>query len=257
VVLDLEDSVPVERKQAARAALSDAVRALDAAVATCVRVNPEQDLLQRDLLACADAGVGAILLPKVGGPTDLERLYGLLEKLDYHPRVNLLIESCQGVTALPRILDAAGPLETVALGVEDLRQELELFAPGGRISPSLEWAHSALVFAAQGAGVRPLGLLGSIAELSDLDEFASGARTAWRMGFRGSYCVHPRQVPILNTAYGPDERDLSWAGSVTAAAAEHAAAGRGSFTVDGRMVDAPLVARAERILALVTPLPVA
>jgi len=248
VVLDLEDSVPTGQRGAARAQLADAVKVLGASAELVVRINAEPSLIEGDLAACAQAGADGILLPKVAGPGDMDTLHRVLGRLGYAPRIGILVESCAGLMRIREILDASGPLRSVALGVEDLRHELEVYAPGGDgDSPAVLWAHGSLVVAATAAGVTPLGILGSIGELSDLDRLEHGARAAWRMGYRGAYCIHPKQVPRLNVAYAPDEKDLRWADAVIGAAKEKLDAGLGAFTVDGQMVDAPLLERALRI----------
>jgi citrate lyase subunit beta/citryl-CoA lyase len=250
VVLDLEDSVPGTHKDPARAALAAARATLAASTDVRVRVNSSNDSCRPDLAACASAGIASIVIPKVDSYQDMERVHRLLDELEYRPEVGILIESCRGVLNLREILDAAGPLQSVALGAEDLRQELEPFAPDDQTSPTLLWAHSTLVAAATAAGVTAIGLIGSIAEFSQLDVLGQGAAAAWRMGYRGSYCIHPRQVPVLNAAYSPSKHDVAWAIEVTGTAATKSEIGQGAFSVDGRMVDAPLVARAERILEL-------
>lgn len=248
VVLDLEDSVPPGQKGVARAQLADAVKVLGASAEFVVRINAEPSLIEGDLAACADAGADGILLPKVAGPGDVDTLHRVLGRLGYAPQIGILVESCAGLMRIREILDASGPLRSVALGVEDLRHELEVYAPGrDGDSPSVLWAHATLVVAATAAGVTPLGILGSIGELSDLDRLERGARAAWRMGYRGAYCIHPKQVPRLNAAYAPDEKDLRWADTVIGAAKDKIDAGLGAFAVEGQMVDAPLLERALRI----------
>jgi citrate lyase subunit beta/citryl-CoA lyase len=248
VVLDLEDSVPADRKDEARDGLAAAARTLPATTEVIVRVNAADGLFDRDLAACAAGGIRHVLLPKVNGPADVAILRQALGRLGYAPEISILVESCAGVTKIGQILDAAGPLRSVALGVEDLRQELETFAPGSEgSSPSLMWAHGALVISATGAGVTPLGILGSLSEFSDLARLSRDAAAAWQMGYRGSYCSHPAQVAVLNAAYAPSAEDAQWAAEVLSAAREGEAAGRGAVAVRGQMVDAPLVDRAARI----------
>ena len=248
VVLDLEDSVPADRKGDARNGLAAAARTLPATTEVIVRVNAADGLFDTDLAACAAGGIGHVLLPKVSGPADVAVFRQALGRLGYAPQISILVESCAGVTRISQILDAARPLRSVALGVEDLRQELEIFAPGtGVTSPALLWAHGALVISATGAGVTPLGILGSISEFSDLAGLSRDATAAWQMGYRGSYCIHPAQVAVLNAAYAPTPEDTQWAAEVLSAAWEGEAAGRGAVAVRGRMVDAPLVDRAARI----------
>jgi citrate lyase subunit beta/citryl-CoA lyase len=250
VVLDLEDGVPAEQRTQARAALLDDVTVIEAAgVEVSVRVNADDDL-GPDLAACLQAGARRVLIPKVEGPEDVGRVHDELRALDYAPELDILVETCRGVGALQQILASDPPLHSVALGVEDLRSEIEPFAPDSESSPTLQWAHAALIIAATAAGITPLGLIGSIAEFTRLDDLEQSALAAFRMGYRGTYCIHPRQIPVLNAAFLPRDSDHAWAERVLHAAADGAAAGRGAVVVDGRMVDAPLITRARRILEL-------
>lgn len=249
VVLDLEDSVPADQKGNARAGLPDAVRSLAGTGTVVVRVNSGAEL-EADLAACAAAGASEVLLPKVDSPEDVARFRKLCAGAGCTPALSVLIETPLGLTNLAATL-AGGPIRTAALGVEDLRVELEPFAPGDSPeSATLMHAHVTAVLAALAAGVLPLGLIGAIGTISDLDRLRAGAATAWRMGYRGTYCIHPSQVAVHNEEYAPSAADLRWAGAVTEGAEEAAREGRGAFVVDGAMVDAPLVERARRILRL-------
>ena len=107
-----------------------------------------------------------------------------------------------------------------------------------------------MLCAARAAGVIPLGFLGSIGDYSDIGAFAETVRRARRLGFRGALVVHPSQVAVLNEAFAPTEAELDWARRVVAGDRAARAEGRGAFQLDGRMVDAPVVRRAEEILAL-------
>lgn len=254
VVLDLEDSVPIELKAAGRSGVHSAVASIGAELPLIVRVNSEPDLLREDLITCAEADIPDVLLPKVSGVDDVLSARRVLREIGYEPRLAVLIESCAGVIIAAAILDAGAPIRSVALGVEDLRGELELYAPQrADDSWSLLWAHGALVVTAIGSGVVPLGILGSLGEFHDLDLVMAGARGAWLMGYRGSYCIHPRQVPVLNAAYSPSAADLAWADEVAASARREQQSGRGAFGLGGQMIDAAHVRRAKAIRELRRP----
>jgi citrate lyase subunit beta/citryl-CoA lyase len=136
------------------------------------------------------------------------------------------------------------------MGAEDVRGELDLCAPDDDSSDTVLHAHAMVILAAVAAGVVPLGNLGTIAAFNDETAVRGWADHAWRMGYRGGFCIHPKQVAIFNEAYRPSESDRQWAREVLAGSQVAAAEGRAVFLIRGRMIDAPLIRRAERILAL-------
>jgi citrate lyase subunit beta / citryl-CoA lyase len=107
----------------------------------------------------------------------------------------------------------------------------------------------AVLLAARAAGIMPLGFVGSLANTTDLETLTTQVRQARRLGFRGAMIVHPAQVPIMNEGFAPTAEEVAWATRVVEADAKARAEGRGAFMVDGRMADAPVVRRAEDILA--------
>ena len=100
----------------------------------------------------------------------------------------------------------------------------------------------------KGAGILPIGYPGSIAEFTDLDLFRSNAMVALRLGFDGGACIHPRQVPILNEAFTPTESEINRAEAMVKVYDEAMAAGDGAVAFEGKMIDVPVVARAQRVL---------
>lgn len=247
VVLDLEDSVPEDLKDSARKAIRSASQTIAANTVVAVRINSGEHLAA-DIAQCCDAGISEVVLPKVDSPDDIEKYWDTCSQLNYEPRLTVLVESSRGLMSLGRIL-AAGPIDYVALGIEDLRGELDLCAPNDDSSETLLHAHAMVILEAVAAGVIPLGNLGTIAAFHDESALRSWAEQAWRMGYRGGFCIHPKQVAVFNEAYRPSERDREWAREVLAGSEAAAAEGRAVFLVGGRMIDAPLVRRAHRILA--------
>jgi citrate lyase subunit beta/citryl-CoA lyase len=128
----------------------------------------------------------------------------------------------------------------LATGGEDLALAL-----GALPTPAVLHLPKLLVhYAAKARGLLSLGLLRSVADYSDLDAIRVAVREAREHGFDGATCVHPSIVPLLNTGFSPSAEELDWARRVLALAEQNA----GAFALDGTMVDAPVIARARRML---------
>ena len=107
-----------------------------------------------------------------------------------------------------------------------------------------------LAIAARAAGILPLGFIGTVADYKDLAAFRETVRRSRRLGFRGASVIHPAQIPILNEEFSPSVDDVASARRIVAAYDEAVAAGRGSISVDGKMIDVPVVLRAQETLAI-------
>jgi citrate lyase subunit beta/citryl-CoA lyase len=106
-----------------------------------------------------------------------------------------------------------------------------------------------MIFAARSAGNMPLGYIASVASFGDLEAFRRMVKRSRQFGFLGATCIHPAQVTIVNEEYSPSAEDVALARRVVEGNARAAAEGRASFAIDGKMVDVPVVVRAERLLA--------
>ena len=105
-----------------------------------------------------------------------------------------------------------------------------------------------MIIAARAAGVMPLGFIGTVADFSDWVRFRQMVRRSRRFGFDGAGCIHPGQVKIVNEEYTPSAEEVEYARKVIRMDEEAAAAGRGSFQIDGKMIDIPVVVRAQNLL---------
>jgi citrate lyase subunit beta / citryl-CoA lyase len=249
VVLDLEDSVPVDRKKQARAQLGLARQAVRAR-RCAVRVNSEAGLIADDIAACAACAADELVLPKVESVADTMAARKLIARHPgWYPALSILVETMDAVRKIPALLQHGGPIASVALGMEDLSAQLLLSAPGRPGSADgLRWLHGQLLLWTAASATVPIGLLGELGNFSDTAQFERAAIAAWRAGYRGTYCIHPAQVPIANAAYAPDRADVEWSEAVVRAAKESERRGRGSAALAGTMIDAPTLRRAKRIL---------
>nr|WP_282572060.1 CoA ester lyase [Roseomonas acroporae] len=254
VILDLEDAVPRAEKPAARARLADSIAAVGrSGAAAMVRVNHGIRALAPDLEAAVVPGLAALVLPKVEDAGFVREVADAVAELEAERglppggiRLVLQVETPAALFRLPAIAGAHPRIAAMTLGPEDFAASLG----GVPETDTLLGPNMAVLCAARAAGVLPLGFVGSIGAYGDIEAFRETVRRSRRLGFRGALVVHPSQVAVLNEAHAPTPEEIDWARRVMAGDAAARAEGRGAFELDGRMVDPPVVRRAEEILAM-------
>jgi citrate lyase subunit beta / citryl-CoA lyase len=240
VILDLEDGVGAERKNAARAAL--AASELDPA-RVIVRLNATGTAEHAaDLAALRRTSYRTVMLPKSESRAQLNEFGD-----NWH--VVALCETALGIVNAAEI--AAAPNVTAVMwGAEDLiasmRGRTSRF-PDGRYRDVALHARSAVLLAASAHG-RP-AVDAVYVNIPDLDGLAAEAEDAAASGFTFKGCIHPSQVAVVRKAFQADEAQVAWARRVIAAARDTGARDKGAIKVDGQMIDAPLIRQAEAILA--------
>ncbi len=247
VCFDLEDAVAPSQQSAARSAVHDVLSdpEFDPDCEVCVRVNPVGSGAGRDvesvLANCEDRF--SVMLPKAGDSEDVETLGRLLAEEDAEAPVFALVESARGVLNAQEIA-VAGPTDALVFGAEDLSADIG----ATRTDEGTEVLHARehVVLAASAAGVDAIDTV--YTDIEDTDGLAEETRFAAGLGFDGKMATHPGQVDPINEAYPPDPGKVEWAERVLAAKEQADEEGRGVFRVDGEMIDAPLVAQAERVL---------
>lgn len=252
LILDLEDSLPPGEREAARKALRDSVQTMGSDHSdVLVRVNAGDPDADADLDAAIIPGVTALVVPKAESPrqvADISRKVGALEEARGMEcgaiRFLVLIESSQGLLNAREVASADPRVVALALGSEDFAAETGM-QPN---EDNLLLPKQLTLFAARAAGVMPLGLVGSIAAYQDIEDLERIALRSRALGFEGASCIHPSAVPVLNTAFTPSRFEIEKSKRIVAAGEKAAAEGRGAFELDGKMVDAPVVARAKRLL---------
>lgn len=246
LVVDLEDSIPPERKPAARTMARAAVAELARRGATVLlRVNADPALWQQDLDGMPVQALAAVMLPKVEAPGPIEALARALAAQGggRAPPIAALVETPRGLLAA-RELAAHPALCALGFGAEDYAACL-----GVPASPAaLSWPAHQVLTCAHAHGLQCWGLAASIAEVQDMVAFERSVLEARAMGFTGSVCIHPRQVPVVNRGFSPSAEERAWAARIVAADAAARTAGQGAVLLDGRMVDKPIVDRARRWL---------
>ncbi|MFV0136576.1 HpcH/HpaI aldolase/citrate lyase family protein [Streptomyces sp. HMX87] len=238
VVIDLEDAVAPDRKKYARAATAELLGEPQP-VPVHVRVNaPDTPLAAADLAALARLpGLHGLRLPKVTSP---EQIVHVAETTG-GPPLYALLESALGIERAHPVAAAHPCLRGIALGEADLRADL-----GVRDDSGLDWCRSRVVVAARAAGLAPPAQ--SVhADTRDLEGLAASCAHGRALGFLGRAAIHPRQLPIIERAYLPTERELEEAETVIKAATVQPGA---QALPDGRFIDAAVVATAQRTLSL-------
>jgi|GEM_PF-9007 len=254
LMLDLEDSIPLAEKEAARKMIPSALPLVArGGVPIFIRINKHPELLAKDLQFSVCPGVTGICLPKVENAQEVRELERVVEKWEnesgLRPGIilfDLLIESPLGTLNLFEISKASSRTQSLTLGPEDYCRELG-------VEPSVEGIElmhpfAQIVTVCKARGIKPLGLLGSIAEFRDLTKFEQYARRAKQMGGEGASCIHPDQVKILNQVFSPDPTKVENAYRVVAAFEEGLKRGTASVSVSGQMVDIPVYNRAKALL---------
>lgn len=240
VVVDLEDAVGPADKVTARAALLDWLGA-NPAERVIVRVNAaDTEWYAEDLATCRHTGIAGVMLPKADDAVQVSFTHEAGGK-----PVFPIIETGAGLEALAGITRARG-CARVVFGKLDLAVELDLVPNEADLEELVFLPYRAmLVLASQRAGLpAPIdGVFTTIGDAAGLGRYAERAR---RHGFGGVLLIHPVQVGPVTAAFTPLPADIEWAKAVRAAAD---ASGGGVVVLNGRMIDAPVIARAERILA--------
>ncbi|WP_415380956.1 HpcH/HpaI aldolase/citrate lyase family protein [Halosimplex sp. TS25] len=248
VVFDLEDAVASGKKADARDAVRDVLSTLDADCEVCVRVQPPGRGASDDLEAILDdpsarAALDALVLPKAEEADDVEALADLAAERDADLPILALVETAAGVLHAEAIA-AARPTDALIFGAEDLAADVG----ATRTEEGTEVLHARehVVLAAAAAGVDAIDTLHT--DFVDEAGLRNDTEFALELGYDGKLAIHPSQVGPINETFTPAPERVEWAERVLAASEEADAEGRGVFAVDGEMIDAPLVAQAERVL---------
>lgn len=248
LILDLEDAVAPPRKAEARRQVADFL-ARPRTVPLFVRINPPARAeAGEDLSAIMPHAPDGIVLPKAEGGASLADLDRWLTTLDDTKARILPIatETPRAVFALSGYGGATERLCGLTWGAEDLSAAIGAVAreADGRFTPPFEMVRALALFAAHAAGVPAIETV--FPDLKDEAGLAAYAARGRRDGFSGMLAIHPAQVPVINAAFTPAPGEIAWARRVTEAF--DTAGGAGVVTLDGRMLDAPHLKQARRLL---------
>ena len=252
IILDLEDAVALSEKERARTLVPEAARIVSRGGAdVVVRINRPVRMTVRDLEAVIGPGVHAVALPKAESPEHVQLVAEIIDELETERGLPLgttkmlaMVETCSAFFRIAEIARAHPRLVALNLGAEDFATAAGMLPePEGLFMPK-----QTCVFAARAAGIMPMGFVGTVADFSDLDGFRETVRRSRRLGFVGASVIHPSQIQILNEEFRPSAQEVEHAQRVVAAYDKALAEGVGAVTVDGKMIDVPIVDRAKLLL---------
>jgi len=233
VIVDLEDAVPPAEKEAARATVADWLRP-DRPV--LIRVNgTDTPWFRDDLAMCRLPGVAGIVLPKAERIDDIF----LVECAAGTQCILPLIETAQGITNA-RVIAQARYVERLMFGSIDFRLDLGIEGDGDE----LLHFRSQLVLASRLANILP-PVDGVTTEIVDQEQLLADTVRARRLGFGAKFCIHPNQVETVNRGFCPSVEEVEWAKRVIQSSA---ATNGAAFALDGKMVDRPVILKAQQIL---------
>ncbi|BCA86725.1 citrate lyase subunit beta [Enterococcus saigonensis] len=254
IMFDLEDAVSLKEKDSARTLVHFALKTFDySSVETVVRINSLDTVGVQDIAAMVLAGVNVIRLPKTETAQDIVDVDIEITKVEEANGIKVgttkmmaAIESAEGVLNAREIAKASSRLIGIALGAEDYVTNMRTRRyPDGQ---ELFFARSFILHSARAAGIAAIDTV-----YSDVDNeagFLKEVEMIKQLGFDGKSVINPRQIPLVNKVYAPTEKEIQNAKEVIWGIREAEAKGSGVISVNGKMVDKPIVERAERVIAL-------
>lgn len=254
IMLDLEDSVTMAEKDAARLLVYNALRSIDyGQTEMVVRINPlSTPYGRKDVEAVVKAGVHVVRMPKTETADEVRELEAEILRVEEEigavgrTKIMAAIESALGIVNAYAIATASSRMMGIALGAEDYCANLKTQrTPDG---DELRLARETIVVAARAAGIDALDTVYS--NLNDMETFRREVEYIKTLGFDGKSIINPRQIEIVNDVFRPKEKDITKARAILAAIREAEERGSGVVSLNGKMVDRPVVLRAQRTMEL-------
>ena len=255
VIFDLEDAVSPAEKDAARILVRNTMRYMDfRGCEIIVRINSiDTAFWQKDIDEILPYKPGLVLLPKTGSAADVleaDRYMTEVEQKLGLPQNTVglmpLIETAMGVENAFAIASATKRVKALFLGAEDLTADLQ--CKRTKEGREIEYARTRLVVAARAAGVDVYDT--PFTDVNDDEGIVKDAQLAKALGFTGKASISPRHVEVINAVFSPTQKEVDYAYEVMDAIARAKAQGKGAVALRGKMIDAPIVARAQRTIAM-------
>ncbi len=253
IILDLEDSVPESQKERARGLIQDAAAKVSRGGAdVTVRINRPWRQTLSDLEAAVSPKVRALLCPKIASAEHVRFISEVVADLEAERGMAVgstflvpMVETADAFFQIHEIARADPRIAAINLGAEDFALSVGMLPE----AEGLFYPKQQLIIAARAAGVMPLGFIGTVADFKDLEGFRKTIQRSRRLGFMGASVIHPSQIQILNEEFRPTAEEVAQAKKIVAAYEKSTAEGIGAIVVDGKMIDVPIVVRAQQTLA--------
>lgn len=251
VIFDLEDAVSPAEKDAARILVRNGIKTLDYNfLETIVRINSIQTTFwQKDLATVIPVNPDAILVPKVESAKDIHKVTNYLvnlEKESNRTKIIGLIETALGVENAYEIAQASERVTALFLGAEDLTADIG--AKRTKEGQEIFYSRSRIIIAAKAAGIAAIDT--PFTDVNDDQGLVADTILARDLGFDGKAVISPRHIDLVNEIFTPTEEEVEYAQKVMAVITRAQKEGKGAVALDGKMIDAPIVERAKRVLSL-------
>ncbi len=255
VLLDLEDAVALNQKDAARILVSHMLKYISyEGCEVTVRVNHIDTLFGlEDLKQIVPLQPDALRLPKVETLEEISRIVQVIEEIeDEHGlphdqmKVHVMIETALGVQNVYEIAQYSDRIDAISIGGQDLAADMQLVKSNDGIG--IDYARKQIVMAAKACKIDVFDTV--YVDTEDEEGLRDEAEYIKKLGFTGKAIINPRQIEIVNEVFTPTEQEIRKAAKIVKAFERNKAEGIGVFAVDGKMVDAPVVQRALRVLEM-------
>lgn len=254
LIPDMEDSIPDGEKESARATIAQWLPRLSAHNALLMpRVNSiRTDWFKDDVSAAVAPGVWGLSIGKVDSAADISTISGVMAQAEREAGLEVgslrlipWIETALAIVNCFEICKASDRIEAIAFGGEDYTAHMSIERLDDE--SNLVYARSTICNAARAAGIVALDT--PYFQFRDNDGLAASCLAAKRLGFKGRFAIHPAQIETINSCFSPTAAEIEHARHIVAAFEEAERRGRGSTSLDGRVIDVPVVKRARALLA--------
>lgn len=246
IIIDLEDAVALNEKDAARILVSEYLNSFETTSDIFIRINPmDTPFFHDDLNAIKDLNISGIVLPK-SSLESMETLDKFLNDMNLDFKIIGLIETALGLEMSLQILSTSNKVIAVLLGAEDLT--LDLGAKRTKKSEEIAYARSRIIAVSKALQIQAIDTPWT--DTDDYDGLKIDTINAKDLGMTGKALISPRHVDMVNSIFTPSEKEVDYALRVVEGVKEANKKGLGAFSLDGKMVDAPVIKRALNLLKM-------